>query len=175
LASEELEDILEGERAEELGRLTAVKFFRKLSGLISGRAIIFEPKPRSYFRTIDIVERELRSVSVDWAKVKRAIRSCRGTEFLALMKKLNDLRASSQMREFHTIIGGLLRVRKKAYVADQIENPEVPGEIVHDPLIVASLISSKYRQLFSSDDDRPAFEVGRSDQPGGNRDGSQDG
>ena len=70
------------------------------------------------------------------------------------------MRASSRMHDFHVVVGGLLRVRKKAYIADQIENPEVPGEIVHDPQTVRSLISTKYRQLFNSDSGRLAFDVG---------------
>ena len=64
------------------------------------------------------------------------------------------------MKEFHAIIGNLFLVRKKAFIANEIEDPEVPGEIVYDPVRVRTLISKKYCQLFASDCNRAPFEVG---------------
>jgi hypothetical protein len=88
------------------------------------------------------------------------VMSCRGIEFEALMAKLVELRHSNEMKEFHFIVGSLLRVRKTAFSANEIENPPGSGEVTYEPEEIRSLISGKYRQLFDSDCPRRAFEVG---------------
>jgi len=121
--------IIDSEELREMLKLSSLEFFRRLSGRLSNYAITFQPRPRSYFHAIASVDRELRSPTVNWGKIVRAILSCRGIEFLQLMEKLNDLRASCQLKEFHAIVGSLLRVRKQAYVAQEIKNPLHPGKL----------------------------------------------
>jgi len=151
--------MLKGEEMEELMKLSPVKFFRNLSGRLSKYAIIYEPRPQSYFRVIEVVERELKSQQVDWGKVIRNIRSCRGIEYLALMQKLNQLRISYQMKEFHAIVGSLLQVRKQVLAVNEIERPNAPGEIVQEPGELNGLVTKKYRQLFGSDNERQPFTI----------------
>jgi exonuclease III len=155
-----LGDLVASDEFERLTKLPALKFFRKLSGRISDRAIMFEPRPKSYFRAIFCIDEEMRSPIVDWGKVTKMIMSCKGIEFEALMGKLVELRHSNEMKEFHFIVGSLLRVRKTAFSANEIENPSGSGEVTYEPEEIRSLISKKYRQLFASDCPRRAFEVG---------------
>ena len=155
-----LRDMIASDEFERLTKLPALKFFRKMSGRISDRAIMFEPRPKSYFRAIFCIDEEMRSPVVDWRKVTKMIMSCRGIEFEALMGKLVELRRSNEMKEFHFIVGSLLRVRKTAFSANEIENPSGSGEVTYEPEEIRSLISKKYRQLFASDCPRRAFEVG---------------
>ncbi len=68
-------------------------------------------------------DREIRSAEPDWAKIKRAILRCRGTEFLELVGKLNSLKRSNEMRQFHAVAAGLLRLRKRAFALQEIEDP----------------------------------------------------
>jgi hypothetical protein len=155
-----LRDMIASDEFEELTKLPALKFFRKMSGRISNRAIMFEPRPKSYFRAVFCIDEEMRSPVVDWRKVTKMIMSCRGIEFEALMGKLVELRRSNEMKEFHFIVGSLLRVRKTAFSANEIENPSGSGEVTYEPEEIRSLISKKYRQLFASDCPRRAFEIG---------------
>jgi hypothetical protein len=145
---------------DRLTKLPALKFFRKMSGRISDHAIMFEPRPKSYFRAIFCIDEEIRSPMVDWRKVTKMILSCKGAEFEALMGKLVELRQSNEMKEFHFIVGSLLKVRKTVFSANEIENPAGSGEVTYEPEEIRSLISKKYRQLFASDCPREAFEVG---------------
>ena len=155
-----LRDMIASDEFERLLKLPALKFFRKMSGRISDRAIMFEPRPKSYFRAIFCIDEELRSPVVDWRKVTKMIMSCKGIEFEALMGKLVELRHSNEMKEFHFIVGSLLRVRKTAFSANEIENPSGSGEVTYEPGEIRSLISKKYRQLFASDYPGETFEVG---------------
>ena len=61
----------------------------------------------------------MRSPVVDWRKVTKMIMSCRGIEFEALMGKLVELRRSNEMKEFHFIVGSLLRVRKNSIFSER--------------------------------------------------------
>jgi len=159
-AGKALKDIIASDEFEKMARLPVLKFFRKMSGRISDRAIVFEPRPRSYFRAIFCIDQEMKSPVVDWKRISRMVMSCRGIEFEALMRKLVELRRSNEMKEFHFIVGSLLRVRKKAFSANEIESPSGSGEVTYEPEEIRSLISRKYRQLFASDSYREDFEVG---------------
>jgi len=64
------------------------------------------------------------------------------------------------MKEFHNIIGNVLRVRRKVFVAQEIRDPTTPNEIIHEPNRVRNLISEKYRKLYVSETKKPLFEVG---------------
>ena len=63
-----LRDMIASDEFERLLKLPALKFFRKMSGRISDRAIMFEPRPKSYFRAIFCIDEELRSPVVDWRR-----------------------------------------------------------------------------------------------------------
>jgi hypothetical protein len=88
------------------------------------------------------------------------INSCKGTEFIALMGKLNELRETNQMKEFHNIVGNVLRVKKKVFVAHELRDPEAPDEIIYEPDRVRQLISNRYSKLYASDCEESHFEVG---------------
>ena len=152
--------MLKSEELNNLMKLSPLKFFRNLSGRLSARAVMYEPRPRSYFTVIKSVDSELRSLTVNWGKVIKMIRSCRGLEFFALLHKLNELKASNKMKEFHLIVGGLLQVRKHAFTVDELEKPGVLGEVLHEPDEIRPLIAEKYRLLFASDAATQPFEVG---------------
>jgi len=50
--------------------------------------MVFEPKPKSFFKAIPIiVERELERAFPDWNVVRRVVRSCQRIEFMALMER----------------------------------------------------------------------------------------
>ncbi len=60
-----LGDMIASDEFERLTKLPALKFFRKMSGRISNRTIMFEPRPRSYFRAIFCIDEEMKSPVVD--------------------------------------------------------------------------------------------------------------
>jgi len=144
---------------DQLLALPALRFFLTISGQMVKYAITFEPKPRSYFRAIAIVDREIQSPAPDWSKVRRAILSCRGTELIELMEKLNALRCSSDMKGFFAIVGNLLRLRKQAFTAQEIQDPLNPGDVLFEPDKIRPIILEKYCALFSSGDARVPFLV----------------
>jgi len=134
-ASKTLQTFLESGDLAKMMRFSALKMFRKLSGLLSRVAITSEPCPKTYFKSIACVEKELGSPNPNWASVRRAIQSCRGMEFHALQEKLNSLRLTNQLREYHAIIGSLLRLRRRTYAVQEIEDPTRPGEVIHEPTL----------------------------------------
>ena len=76
------------------------------------------------------------------------------------MEKLKELRKGNQMKEFQNIIGNVLRVRKKIFVAREIRDPETPEEIVYEPDRIRRLILDKYGKLYGSDHEKFYFEIG---------------
>jgi len=142
-----LKEVVDGESFRELLKLTPLKFFRTLSGRLSDYAITFLPRPRSFFRVIDSVEKELQKSGVNWGKVVKMILSCRGTEYMQLMNRLNELRSTCQLKEYHCIVGSILKVRKKAFVVNEIEDTAIPGELIFDPARIRTIIAEKHRQL----------------------------
>ena len=159
-ANKLLTRILDGGDFEKITRGTPLSFFRRLSGMLSSYAVSYEPRPMNYFKAIQSIDEELQSSSVDWGRVVRTINSCKGTEFIALMGKLNELRETNQMKEFHNIVGNVLRVKKKVFVAHELRDPEAPDEIIYEPDRVRQLISNKYSRLYASDCEKSHFEVG---------------
>jgi len=85
-----LEDIIaHPERWGISFQLPALEFFKALSDRLREHSIVYEPRAKSYFHTIRIVETELGKREVDWKKIRRAILACRRTEFLALLERSN--------------------------------------------------------------------------------------
>jgi len=122
-------------------KLSPVNFFRKLSGRLKTYALTYEPRCKSYFHAIAVVDREIRSAEPDWLQ---------GTEFLELVGKLNSLKRSNEMRQFHAVTAGLLRLRKRAFALQEIENPLNPEVTLYEPEKIRPIISEKYRSLFLS-------------------------
>jgi len=158
-AAELLAKMSSGDEMSKLLSLPPVEFFRRLSGRLKAHALTYEPRCTSYFHAIAVVDREIRSAEPDWVKIRRAILRCRGTEFLELVGKLNSLRRSGEMRQFHAIAAGLLRLKKRAFALQEIEDPLNPGTILYESEKIRPVISRKYRSLFLSDAARTLLTV----------------
>jgi len=133
--------------------------FEKLSSSLRESSIIFEPRPKNFFKTFPIVERELTKALPDWNVIRRATRSCQKTELMALLEKVKLLRQKQKMKEFNRIVSQILRVRKSGFAVQEIEDPEDSSRIVHEPDRLRMIFSGKYRNLFASDVPRSPFNV----------------
>jgi len=133
-ASKLLIEMTKSDEMPKLLSLPPIDFFRKVSGRLASHAlIIYEPRCKSFFHAIAIYSRSGASFSQSWldqSNVRRAILRCRGAEFVELMERLNSLKHSNEMRQFHAIIASLLHLRRKqAFAIQEIEDPLNPGTI----------------------------------------------
>ena len=160
-AADLFKGMIESDDFERLLKESPLALFRKISGRMARGSIIFERPARSYFSSIKSVDRELESSSPNWKKIKRAIISCRGAEYVALLERLNELRVTNKMAEFHALVGNILRLKKVAQGVQELEDPLNSGEVIHEPKKLTGLLSEKYRNLFSSALPRAQFQIGR--------------
>ena len=135
--------------------------FRRLSGLAKRECLIYEPAPRSHFKTVAAVESELNAHHPDWSKISRIILRCKRLEFLILLGDLNRLRRENLSSEFHKVVQRILRLRESSSCAsvNEIVDPEDPSQILHEPDRLRDTLSAKYRALFNSDSFVTPFAV----------------
>lgn len=140
--------------------LAPQEFFRELSSRLKMHATIFEPKPKNYFKVRLAVETELTKVKPDWKRVRKALWSCNKLEFWALLERARSLRQDQELKEFHRIIGDILKVRKASLSVREIEDPLAQGQVISDPNKLREILSTKYCELFTSHGQVTCFEVG---------------
>ena len=164
-AAQLVEDLFEdceagGCKDSALYALKPFEFFQELSRRSRLQSIIFVPKPTNYFKVINTVEEELRLPSPNWKRVRKTIISCGRTEFLALLEKAKTCKLDNQMKEFHSIIQNVLRIRKQNCSVQELEVSEDKGQIVYQPEKLQKILSDKYQCLFDSATKRAPFDVG---------------
>src|SRR5262249_5265689 len=123
-------------------------------------SVIFEPKPKNFFKVIELVEDEFKGSSPDWTRIRRAISSCKNLEFHALVNEAYTRKIEGDWKTFHRIVQWILKLRKRSNSVREIEDPVEPGQVIHDPNKLWEVLSNKYRQLFLSDSDHTPFVVG---------------
>ena len=99
-AADLFREMIKSDDFENLLKESPLALFRKISGRMARGSIMFEPPARSYFSSIKSVHRELESSSLNWKRIKRAIISCRGIEYVTLLERLNELRVTNKMQSF---------------------------------------------------------------------------
>src|SRR5690606_12962758 len=72
----------------------------------------------------------------------------------------NHFRKNKELKEFHRIVGTILRLRKASLSVHEIEDPADPSQIIYEPNELRKILSEKYRTLFLSDTQRAHFSVG---------------
>lgn len=163
-AAELIEDLFEPNeetaKHKELLRLEPMDLFQEISRRSRSHSIIFEPKPMNYFKVIHLAENELIKPSPDWKRIKKAVCSCRKTEFLALLGEAKLLKDENHLKEFHRIVENVKKLRKQNSSVHEITNPEDPSRVVYEPQKLRKLLSEKYRLLFNSHTVRQPFGVG---------------
>ena len=165
-ATDLLEDIL-GKEEEDNGedsvlyKRKPIEFFLKLSHYSRSHSIISEPRPMNYFKTIQLVEEELKHPSPNWKRVGRAVSSCKRTEFLALLEEAKSHKLTNELKEFHRIVQNIMKIRKQNTSVHEIEDPQVAGQVIYEPERLKKALSEKYRLLFGSATQHPPFQVGK--------------
>ena len=142
-----------------------LRLFNGLSTYSKSISLIYEPPPKSHFRTIDSVETEMGKSLPDWNKISKMILQCRQLEFLALLEGLNRLKLEGLPREFHRTVQRVLGMKGSSSFSsvNEIMDPDDPNQILFEPHRLRERLSSKYRSLFCSDDEFVALEPSRID------------
>jgi hypothetical protein len=163
-AAELMEDLFKPKedsgKDPELFKLGPIDFFREVSRRSQSHAIIREPRPMNYFKAIHLVETELTQPSPDWKRIRKAISSCKRTEFLALLDDAKSYKDENHLKEFHRIVQNIMKMRKQNSSVHELTDPKDPGRVIYEPDKLQRLLSDKYRLLFCSDSPREPFAIG---------------
>ncbi len=156
-AQERLVLLTDEDHPENLLHLPPESFFEEVSRRLQSHSVIFEPKPKSFFKVIEVVENELKGRFPNWNRVRREISSCKSLEFLALINEANSRKLEGDWLNFHKIVRSILGVRKNSASIREIEDPQEEGCVIHDPAKLQAVLSNKYKELFMSDSPRDPF------------------
>jgi len=118
---------MQRDQADCLLHLPPEDFFIEVSLRLSSYAIIFEPKPKSYFKVIQLVEDEIEGRYPDWCRIRKVISSCKSLEFQALVNEANVRKQEGDWRNFHRIVKSILGIRKNSASVRKLDEPSEPG------------------------------------------------
>jgi len=126
-----LYSLISEDKVQKFSSLGPVKFFSALSASLRAYATVFEPRPITHFRAVSIAEEEMGKPFPDWERIRRALRRCRGTEFLLFLEKARRFRERGELKEFHRIVGSILGLRKASLSVHEIEDPHDPAQVIY--------------------------------------------
>ena len=106
------------------------------------------------------MEDELKHPLPNWKRVRRAVSSCKRTEFLALLEEAKFHKRTNELKEYHRIVQNIMMIRKQNASVQEIEDPQEAGQVIYEPERLRKTLSEKYRLLFESANSRPPFHVG---------------
>ena len=112
-----------------------LRLFNGLSAFSKSLSIIYEPSPKSYFRTIDSVESELKKAQPDWYRVTKSTLQCRGLEFMALLEDINKARLDGLSSKFHRTVQNVLHLKDSSLFSSvcEIIDPDDHNQILFEP------------------------------------------
>jgi hypothetical protein len=158
-AQELLELLMQRDQADCLLHLPPEDFFIEVSLRLSSYAIIFEPKPKSYFKVIQLVEDEMEGRYPDWCRIRKVISSCKSLEFQALVNEANVRKQEGDWRNFHRIVKSIIGIRKNSASVRELDDPSEPGQTIYDPERLRKILSDKYQDLFMTKSNRAPFVI----------------
>jgi len=128
---------------EKLLRLPSENFFEEISCRLRTHSIVYESKPKSFFKVIQVVEDELKGRFPNWNRIRNEMSSCERLEFHALVDKANSHKLEGDWKKFHMIIKNILGTRKASASVQEIEDPGEQRQVLHDSIKIQSILLSK--------------------------------
>lgn len=95
----------------------------------------------NYFKASLMIDKQLKLTQPDWFKT--LLRCCRA-DMQSLQEKIRSLLRHSYLKEYRSIMNGLLKLKKCAAAVQEIEDPQDPGHAIVNQTQMNRLLVNRY-------------------------------